>query len=63
MKCALFCLYAKKRLLVPVLPQNWITGEKFHLIWSGKTELSQSSQEVRNWIIEESKAAAMVRMP
>ena len=53
----------KKRLLVPVLPQSWVTGEEFHLIWSDKTELSQSAQQVRDWIIEESKAAAMVRLP
>ena len=53
----------KKRLLVPVLPQSWITGEEFHLIWSDKTELSQSAQQVRDWIIEESRAAAMVRLP
>ncbi len=53
----------KKRLLVPVLAQSWITGEEFHLIWSDRTELSQSAQQVRDWIIEESKAAAMVRLP
>ena len=53
----------KKRLLVPVLPQSWVTGEEFHLIWSDKTELSPSAQRVRDWIIEESKAAAMVRLP
>lgn len=53
----------KKRLLVPVLAQSYITGEEFHLIWSEKTELSQPAQQVRDWIIEESKAAAMVRLP
>ena len=53
----------KKRLLVPVLPQSWITGEEFHLIWSDRTELSESAQQVRDWIIEEAKAAAMVRLP
>jgi len=53
----------KKRLLVPVLPQSWVTGEEFHLIWSDRTELSDSAQQVRDWIIEESKAAAMVRLP
>ena len=52
-----------KRLLVPVLPQSWITGEEFHLIWSERTELSESAQQVRDWIIEEAKAAAMVRLP
>ena len=56
-------LMIKKRLLVPVVAQSWITGEEFHLIWSDKTELSQSAQQVRDWIIEESKAAAMVRLP
>jgi len=53
----------KKRLLVPVLPQSWVTGEEFHLIWSDHTELSASAQQVRDWIIEEAKAAAMVRLP
>ena len=53
----------RQRLLVPVLPQSWITGEEFHLIWSDRTELSGSAQLVRNWIIEESRAAAMVRLP
>ncbi len=53
----------KKRLLVPVLPQSWVTGEEFHLIWSARTELSDSAQQVRDWIIEEAKAAAMVRLP
>jgi DNA-binding transcriptional LysR family regulator len=53
----------KKRLLVPVLPQSWVTGEEFHLIWSSGTELSPSAQRVRDWIIEESKAASMVRLP
>ena len=53
----------KKRLLVPVLPQSWVTGEEFHLIWSDRTELSGSAQQVRDWIIEEARAAAMVRLP
>ncbi len=53
----------KKRLLVPVLPQSWKTGEEFHLIWSDKTELSQPAQQVRDWIIEEARAAALVRLP
>ena len=52
-----------KRLLVPVLPQSWVTGEEFHLIWSDRTELSESARQVRDWIIEEAKAAAMVRLP
>jgi DNA-binding transcriptional LysR family regulator len=52
-----------KRLLVPVLPQKWITGEEFHLIWSDRTELSPPAARVRDWIIEEAKAAAMVRLP
>jgi DNA-binding transcriptional LysR family regulator len=53
----------KKRLLVPVLPQSFNTGEEFHLIWSDRTELSESAQQVRDWIIEEAKAASMVRLP
>jgi DNA-binding transcriptional LysR family regulator len=53
----------KSRLLVPVVPQSWITGEEFHLIWSDKNTLSQPARQVRDWIIEESKAAAMVRLP
>lgn len=53
----------KKRLLVPVLPQSWVTGEEFHLIWSDTTTLSDSAQQVRDWIIEEARAAAMVRLP
>lgn len=53
----------KKRLLVPVLAQSWKTGEEFHLIWSDRTELSESAQQVRDWVIEEAKAAAMVRLP
>ena len=52
-----------KRLLVPVLPQSWVTGEEFHLIWSGRTELSESAQQVRDWIIEEARAAALRRLP
>ena len=53
----------QSRLLVPVVPQSWITGEEFHLIWSDKTTLSESAGQVRDWIIEESKAASMVRLP
>ena len=48
---------------MPVLPQSWKTGEEFHLIWSDRTELSESALQVRDWIIEEAKAAAMVRLP
>jgi len=51
------------RLLVPVVPQSWITGEEFHLIWSDKTHLSESAQQVRDWIIEEARIASMVRLP
>jgi len=51
------------RLLVPVVPQSWITGEEFHLIWSDETHLSQSAQQVRDWIIEEARIASMVRLP
>ncbi len=53
----------RKRLLVPVLPQSWKTGDEFHLIWSDRTELSEPAQQVRDWIIEEARAAAMVRLP
>ena len=53
----------KKRLLVPVLPQSWKTGEEFHLIWSDRTQLSDSAQQVRDWIIEEARIAALVRLP
>jgi len=53
----------KSRLLVPVVSQSWITGEEFHLIWSDKTTLSESACQVRDWIIEEAKAASMVRLP
>jgi DNA-binding transcriptional LysR family regulator len=53
----------KSKLLVPILPQSWITGEEFHLIWSNRTTLSDSATRVRDWIIEESKAASMVRLP
>jgi len=52
-----------KRLLVPVLPQSWITGEEFHLIWSANAELSESAQQVRDWIIEEARAASLRRLP
>ena len=53
----------KKRLLVPVLPQSWKTGEEFHLIWSDRTELSEPAQQVRDWIIEEARIASLVRLP
>jgi len=53
----------QKRLLVPVLPQSWKTSEEFHLIWSDRTKLSESAQQVRNWIIEEARIASMVRLP
>jgi DNA-binding transcriptional LysR family regulator len=52
-----------KRLLVPVLPQSWVTGEEFHLIWSDRTELSDSAQQVRDWIIEEARVASLRRLP
>jgi DNA-binding transcriptional LysR family regulator len=51
------------RLLVPVVAQSWITGEEFHLIWSDNTLLSDSAQQVRDWIIEEARIASMVRLP
>jgi DNA-binding transcriptional LysR family regulator len=52
-----------KRLLVPVLPQSWVTGEEFHLIWSDRAELSPSAAQVRDWIIEEARVAALRRLP
>jgi len=51
------------RLLVPVVPQSWITGEEFHLIWSDSTRLSESAEKVRDWIIKEARIASMVRLP
>lgn len=51
------------RLLVPVVPQSWITGEEFHLIWSDKIRLSDAAQQVRDWIIEEARIASVVRLP
>ena len=53
----------KSKLLVPVLPQSWVTGEEFHLIWSNRSTLSAATMRVRDWIIEESKAAAVLRLP
>ncbi len=53
----------KSKLLVPVLPQSWVTGEEFHLIWSNRSTLTDSATHVRDWIIEESKAASVVRLP
>jgi DNA-binding transcriptional LysR family regulator len=53
----------KSRLLVPVVPQSWITGEKFHLIWSDRSTLTDSARQVRDWIIEEARAASVVRLP
>ena len=52
-----------KRLLVPVLPQSWITGEEFHLIWSNRTKLSDSALRVRDWILEETRIASLRRLP
>ena len=51
------------RLLVPVVPQSWVTGEEFHLIWSDNTKLSDSAAQERDWIIEESRIAALVKLP
>lgn len=53
----------KSKLLVPVLPHSWVTGEEFHLIWSNRSTLTDSAAQVRDWIIEESKAASVVRLP
>ena len=46
----------QSKLLAPAVKQSWVTGEEFHLIWSDKTTLSTSAQQVRDWIITESKA-------
>ncbi len=43
--------------LKPAFPKSWITGEAFHLIWSEKSQLSESAQQVRDWIIAESGEA------
>jgi DNA-binding transcriptional LysR family regulator len=53
----------KSKLLAPVVPQIWKTGEEFHLIWSNRTTLSASAERVRDWIIEEARAASMLRLP
>lgn len=45
----------ESRLLVAAVADSWITGEEFHLIWSDKTTLSDSAQQVRDWIIDEAK--------
>ena len=52
-----------RAVMVPVLPQSWVTGEAFHLIWSDSTTLSEPAHRVRDWIIEEARAAALVRLP
>ncbi len=46
----------QSKLLAPAVKQSWVTGEEFHLIWSDKTTLSASAQQVRDWIITEAKA-------
>ena len=43
-------------LLVQVLPQSWVSGEEFHLIWSSKTTLSTQAQQVRDWIKNEARS-------
>jgi DNA-binding transcriptional LysR family regulator len=50
------------RLLVPVVPQSWITGDEFHLIWSDNIRLSESAEQVRDWIIDEARIASVVRL-
>ena len=50
------------RLLVPVVPQSWITGDEFHLIWSDNTRLSESAEQVRDWIIDEARIASVIRL-
>lgn len=43
-------------LLVQVLPESWVSGEEFHLIWSSKTTLSSYAEQVRDWIINEARS-------
>lgn len=43
-------------LLVQVLPLSWLTGEKFYVIWSGKSTLSAHARHVRDWIINQAKS-------
>ena len=45
----------QSNLLLPAVKQSWVTGEEFHLIWSDKTTLSASAEQVRDWIISEAK--------
>ena len=51
------------RLPIPLLPRGRVTDEEFHLIWSERTELSESAQQVRDRIIEEARAASRRRLP
>lgn len=44
-------------LLKPAFEETWITGEAFHLIWSEKSRLSEPAQQVRDWIIQESRSS------
>ncbi|MFT5656751.1 MAG: DNA-binding transcriptional LysR family regulator [Gammaproteobacteria bacterium] len=43
-------------LLVQALPQSWVTGEEFHLIWSSKTTLSPEAGLVRDWLLKEARS-------
>lgn len=45
----------ERGLLAAVLPQSWLTGEKFYVIWSEKSTLSSQALHVRDWIIEQAK--------
>lgn len=38
-------------LLAPVGPWSWETGERFHLVWSAATPLSENARLVRDWIL------------
>lgn len=45
----------QRGLLEEVFPKTWATGEDFYLIWSEKNQISEPAQQVRQWIIEQSK--------
>jgi len=46
----------ERGLLVQVLPESWVSGEEFHLIWSSKTTLSKQAEQLRDWIINEARS-------
>ena len=46
----------ERGLLVQALPESWVSGEEFHLIWSSKTTLSAHAEQVRDWIKNEARS-------